>query len=444
MPHCTGLEILDDIRTIQPDLPVIVVTASPRLEDAALSALKGAFDYLIKPTDRDVLLTSIRRALNERKTRPDSISANDILLSDQFTRRKKPDCFWLLETSGKEYREIYDRLPVPYFILGADSFLLRYANQAFLAFFGMGDVDAPFFSFIDKSDRFGLEAELRVCKNISGRIVSGHTYCGDRFSIVVSFRTSETEGYIEGSFIDITAKKALEEESAFSRKMEALGRLAEGVAHDFSNILHLIYGYAGLLNDDQDLPIKSRNFIYEIKRAARKGIDIVLKLLSVAKNKRTSPVFIDMHEVVRDIEPMLQSMLGSSIILECRLNAAFPIVKADPGQMEQVLSNLIMNAKDAMPEEGNVRICTSSLAGASNAIDGFMLEVSDSGRGIRVENREKIFEPFFSTKEDGMGMGLAGVYAIVTGCGGRIEVDGESSAGSTFRLFFPRVIIERE
>jgi signal transduction histidine kinase/CheY-like chemotaxis protein len=443
MPHRSGIEVLEDIRSVQADVPVIIVSASTSMEGAAAGAAGGVCDYLVKPVDRNNLLAAIRRALGGGRADPRKRLFKDILLADGFDHEDQPrpeehwtNGLWLLEAAREEYRSLFNRLPIPYFLMSMDSRKIRYANQAFCAFFGSAGCDVPFFSLLDEPYRSQIEKELTDNHHVSGRLISGRTPMGERFTVVTTLRYSETEGYIHGSFIDVSAKQAAEEESALSRRMEALGRLAGGVAHDFSNILHIISGYASLLNDAPELPEEARSSVQQILRASRNGSDIAWQLLSIGKKKGPALMRIDLHGLIRDIEPMLGAMLGPTVSLESRLNAADPVIEAEPGQMEQVLLNLVINARDSMPDGGTIVLDTSTLAGSLKPNEILVLEVKDTGVGMKPGVKERIFEPFFTTKEDGTGLGLATVYGIVKSCGGRIEVDSEPGAGTAFRIFF--------
>ncbi len=289
MPHRSGIEILDDIRAVQPDLPVIVVTASTRLDNAALGAVKGVFEYLIKPVDRNYLLASIRRALHGMRA---GIAENPVKakpLSSQFdttdflsSQEHWTNGLWLLEAARQEYRALFDKLPVPFFIMSLETRRIRFANRAFCLFFGVNDCDVPFFTFLEESDRAELERELKESRRVNGRSLAGRTPAGERFTIVATLQLSELEGYIYGSFIGVSPKRERREELSLSERIEAMERMAGSIAHDFSNVLHVINGYANLLNNDPTLTMENRRCVNEIMAAAKTGSDIASQLLSIA------------------------------------------------------------------------------------------------------------------------------------------------------------------
>ena len=289
MPHRSGIEILDDIRVVQPDLPVIVITASTRLDNAALGAVKGVFEYLIKPVDRNILLASIRRALRGNRAGSEQNLVKGKPLSDQFdhtdflsSEEHWTNGLWLLEAAREEYRALFNKLPVPFFIMSLETRRIRFANQAFCGFFNVRDCDIPFFTFLEEADRAELELDLKEHRRVSGRMLAGRTPAGERFTIVVTLQLSELEGYIYGSFIGMSPKRARGEELSLSERMEALERMAGSIAHDFSNVLHVINGYANLLNNDPKLTSENRRCVNEIIAAAKTGSDIASQLLSIA------------------------------------------------------------------------------------------------------------------------------------------------------------------
>jgi PAS domain S-box-containing protein len=252
---------------------------------------------------------------------------------------------------------------------------------------------------------------------------------------------------------DVTQRKALEEQFRQAHKMEAVGRLAGGVAHDFNNLLGVIMGYADLALRRSDLDVKLRRQLFEIHRTAERAAALTRQLLAFSRKQVLQPTVIDVGSVVHELERMLHRLIGEDIALTLRCDATAPRVYADPSQIEQVLLNLAVNARDAMPEGGELLIETrgveldeASLLPDSELRPGsyLMLAVTDSGPGIPAAIRDRIFEPFFTTKSDGKGtgLGLATVYGIVRQSGGFIQLESEPGRGATFRLYFPEVARE--
>ena len=225
--------------------------------------------------------------------------------------------------------------------------------------------------------------------------------------------------------------------------MEAVGRLAGGVAHDFNNLLTIISGYCELLLMS-DLPVgdKRRESIATIRDAGERAARLTQQLLAFSRKAVIEPKLIDLNELVTDSVKLLRRLIGEDIILAV-VTAPRPIrIKADPGQFEQVIMNLVVNARDAMPTGGRLTIETSVISSADSESSLLAcLAVSDTGQGVSDEVREKIFEPFFTTKGvgKGTGLGLAVVHGVVTQNGGQITMESSVGVGTTFRIVLPLV-----
>jgi signal transduction histidine kinase len=244
---------------------------------------------------------------------------------------------------------------------------------------------------------------------------------------------------------------AAQEQLLQAQKMEAVGQLAGGVAHDFNNLLTAIQGYASLLQKKHDDWLE----LGEIVAAAQRGARLTGQLLAFSRKQIRQPRVIDFNAVVRDMDLMLQRLIGEQITLQTRLTPELFAIKADPGQMEQTLLNIALNARDAMPSGGTLLIETSNVTLSGEYVDThadipageyMMLAVSDTGVGIRDEDRSRIFEPFFTTKPSGkgVGLGLSTVFGIVKQSGGHIHIYSETDAGTTFKIYLPRVDMDAE
>ena len=248
---------------------------------------------------------------------------------------------------------------------------------------------------------------------------------------------------------DRTAYKSLEHQLRHAQKMEAVGRLAGGVAHDFNNILTAVTSYSQFLLDDLDSADSRRDDVVEIGKAADRAATLVRHLLAFSRQQVLQPRPLDLNVTVRDLAPMLARLIGAQVELETRLEPRLDTVCADPGQIEQVLVNLVVNASDAMPDGGTLTIETANaeldedyVRHHADAVPGpyVVLSVSDTGSGMSPETQARIFEPFFTTKEmgKGTGLGLATVYGIVKQSGGNIWVYSEPTHGTRFRVYLPR------
>jgi hypothetical protein len=237
---------------------------------------------------------------------------------------------------------------------------------------------------------------------------------------------------------DVTERERLEAALRQSQKLDAIGQLAGGIAHDFNNLLTVIVGHSDLLAEQ----VGSNESVEEIRRAAEHAGALTQKLLAFGRKQALNLELLDLNDVVRDLDGMLRRLIGEEVELAIELEPGLAPVQADRVQLQQVALNLVVNARDAMPQGGLLTVSTAN-AEEPNP-DGTLrrcvrLTVIDTGVGMNAATRERLFEPFFTTKPpgEGTGLGLATVYGIVTQTGGRIEVESASGQGSTFRLCFP-------
>ena len=247
---------------------------------------------------------------------------------------------------------------------------------------------------------------------------------------------------------DVTERRRLEEQLRQAQKMEAVGQLAGGIAHDFNNLLTAIVGYATLLDRSLPTEIDVREEVHEIIGAARRAANLTHQLLAFSRKQVLRPTVLDANLVVREMERILQRVIGEHIMLHTKLEPDLAYVLADASQLEQVIMNLAVNARDAMPAGGRITIETANVQldaelaqvhPEASAGLYVMVAVSDTGLGMTPDVKQHLFEPFFTTKAvgKGTGLGLATVYGIVRQSGGMIAVDSEPGRGTRFRIYFP-------
>jgi PAS domain S-box-containing protein len=295
-----------------------------------------------------------------------------------------------------------------------------------------------------------------------GLDLAGRRRDGTEVPVEISLSPVETDLGLQvfATIVDISARKAAEAELLQAQKLESLGRLAGGIAHDFNNMVFAIRGYAEMLTEDLAPEVRERFDFEAAERAVRAISDaadragtLTAQLLAFSRRQVVSPEVLDPNATIVELEPLLRRLIGENITLVLRLHDSTGRLRADPGQLDQILVNLAVNARDAMPAGGTVTIETGNVEFdepyASSHFDVspgpyVMIAVSDTGIGMDQETRDHIFEPFFTTKQvgKGTGLGLATIYGIVRQAGGHIWLYSEPGHGTTFKLYFPRVDAE--
>jgi two-component system cell cycle sensor histidine kinase/response regulator CckA len=274
-----------------------------------------------------------------------------------------------------------------------------------------------------------------VVVRASGRRLSSPASGGDLLEIIAE---------------DVTARRLLEEQLRHAQKMEALGQLAGSVAHDFNNLLGVIIGYSELISADLSAQGQISARLETIKNAGVRAASLTSQMLAFSRRQVLQPRVLNLNSVVSETQKMLQRLMGEDIEQKIVLDQSLGKTKADPGQMVQVIMNLVVNARDAMPAGGRLTIETANISFEEGTyFDGVavpagpyaMLSLSDTGTGMDAETRERIFEPFFTTKPEGKGtgLGLATVYGIVKQSGGYVFADSEPRKGTTFKIYLPQV-----
>ncbi|HXX93989.1 MAG TPA: ATP-binding protein [Planctomycetota bacterium] len=332
--------------------------------------------------------------------------------------------------------------PVPISVSTQDGARILDVNDAFLRLFGYSReeligksaVDAGIWVRPDERRDFGRRVkEEGSLRDLEVRLRKGS---GEVFTALASVDPVEIEGEpcVIVSYQDVTERRRLEEELVRTRKMGALGRLAGGVAHDFNNLLTAILGHAALSLRELRPDDPGRPHLEGIQKAAERAAGLTRQLLTISRRQVMQPATLDPSVVLGEMEGLLRHLLGEGIRMELLLDPGVGTLRADRSQLEQVILNLAVNARDAMPGGGRLSIW------ASNAGDGIRLAVTDTGCGMDRETLSHLFEPFFTTKPPGKGtgLGLATVYGIVTQIGGTIRVESEPGRGTRVEILLPR------
>ncbi len=305
--------------------------------------------------------------------------------------------------------------------------------------------EAHFAAYTEYAQNRLTRADSRIVETIVERT--------DGTSVPIDMAITEVP-QIEGALLvvvmrDISERKRLEEQFRQAQKMEAVGRLAGGIAHDFNNLMQAIIGFTSLLLRRMKGDDPHRDTIVQIERSADRAASLTGQLLSFSRKEILNPKVLSVNAVVDDLAKLLQRLIGANIRLEKRIMEPAGLVKADPGQMSQIIMNLAINARDAMPQGGVLSI-TTAIVDLELKPDGFsndfspgsfvVLNISDTGCGMSDEVKAHLFEPFFTTKEvgKGTGLGLSIVYGAIKQMGGQITVSSELMEGTEFRIYFPR------
>jgi len=381
-----------------------------------------------------------------------------IVFRDAAHRRRTEAA--LIEAEAR-YREIFENAVVGMFQSTPDGHYLR-VNQALATMHGYnspqemveGAIDIAHKEHADPTMRDAFKDLVNEHEVINALPLELSRRDGTRLSTIVNARVvRDAEGrvlFYEGTQEDITERKRLQAQFEYAQKMEAVGRLAGGVAHDFNNILSVISGYSELAGQKAvtNRPIASE--IAQIKKAAARAARLTMQLLAFGRQLVIQPTVLDLNKAIDDLSPMLERLVGEDISISVNLSDELGLIVADHGQIEQILMNLAVNARDAMPVGGRIEIETANVIldkeyarQHPSAVSGpfIMLSFSDTGQGIDKSVLPKIFEPFFTTKEPGKGtgLGLATVYGIVKQSNGNIWVYSELGLGTNFKIYFPRV-----
>ncbi len=361
-----------------------------------------------------------------------------------------------LEESEHQYRLLFESNPQPMWVFDLETLAFLAVNQAAVEAYGYSHEEFMAMTIRDIRPPEEVPRLLDSLRLLNGLHPDGrwrHRRKDGTLMVVESAVHPLRFGAREARLVmvnDVTERASLEEQFHQAQRLESVGRLAGGVAHDFNNLLAVINGYADLLS--QDLPPGSSegSIVAEIRAAGERAASLTRQLLAFSRKQLVRPTVLNLNQVVRDVEKMLRRLIGEDIELIIRADEALGNVRADAGNLQQILMNLAVNARDAMPHGGRLLIETANVLldshyeqlhdGARSGLH-VLLAVTDNGTGMTPEVRKHLFEPFFTTKPTGAGtgLGLATVYGMVKQIGGWIWVYSEPGKGCVFKIYLPRI-----
>ncbi len=407
-----------------------------RHKDGSWRVLESTASVIRSPSGEPERLVIVNRDITERKEATES-----------------------LRLSESSFRSMIEDAPYGIYRASVDGQLLR-ANPALQKILGYEKLDELLNTslardiFKNPSDFDGLKELLEDASEFKDVELELKRKDGAPITVRCTGRRVKDEHQGKPCFDvfaeDVTERRILERQLRMAGKMEAVGRLSGGIAHDFNNLLGVIIGYSQVLKKRIDSGSGLLEPIVEIEKAGQRATALTRQLLAFSRQQILTPAILNVNDLVQDMAKMLPRLLGEDITITTSLFPDLGMVKADQSQIEQVIMNLAVNARDAMPEGGKLRIETADVEldqayawqhpGAKTG-SYVMLAVIDSGTGIEAETLTHIFEPFFTTKEvgKGTGLGLATVYGVVKQSGGYIWVDSKAGQGASFQIFLPRI-----
>ena len=435
MPQFNGTAALAIVRDRGLDIPYICVSGTIT-EELAVAAMKaGANDYITKGQLRR-LLPAIERELREAKGRA------------------------ALRASEASYETLVERAPVGIYRSTPEGRFLS-ANPAVVRILGYDSVtdvlqlDLARDVYADSAERQRLlDQDTYTDRHYHDVEATWKRQDGRLLTVQLSVRAvrdgAGRVAYYETFVRDVTDQRRLQQQLVQSQKMEAVGRLAGGIAHDFNNLLTVITSYSDLLLEDLGADDPKRGDVEQVRKAAEGAAALTRQLLAFSRQQVLQPRAVSLNAVVENLQKILQRVLGDDVELATRLAPDLGTAQADVGQLEQVLMNLAVNARDAMPTGGKLTIETANAEhnpddargqGGAPTSRFVMLAVTDNGAGMDEATKTRIFEPFFTTKGlgKGTGLGLATVYGIVKQSRGFIWVYSEPGHGTSFKVYLPRV-----
>ncbi len=421
------------------DLPFVIISGTMGEETAVAALHAGAADFILKGRLAR-LVPAVERELRERESRQARRRAEQAARESEARAQRILDTtregVWMTDVSGRT----------------------TFVNRQMAAMVGHPEAELlgrSLFDFLHPESRVRVMADFeRRRQGVPGQSDARlrRRDGSDLWVLLDSVPLLDSTGKPEGELammMDLTIPRRLEDQLRQAQKMEAVGSLAGGVAHDFNNILSVILSYTHLMLDGLKEGDPLRDDVKEVRRAGERAVELTRQLLAFSRQQMLQPRVVDLNQIVLGLQKMLRRMLSEDVQLSLLTAASVGPVFADPGQVEQILMNLVVNARDAMPDGGSITIETANVnldvgyaSTHHDVVPGpyVMFAVTDTGTGMDAAVQARIFEPFFTTKEQGKGtgLGLSTVFGIVKQSGGHIWLYSEPGKGTTFKVYLPR------
>ncbi|MBI5632774.1 MAG: response regulator [Nitrospirae bacterium] len=473
MPRMDGFQFLRKVRQDMElkAIPFVFYSSTYTGEkEVELAISLGADAYIFKPKEPVEFWAEILKILDACALKKDRQRKETILQEDEYLRiyndvvttkleekikelEKAKDC---AEESRRQYEKLFDASLDGIYSTDENNRFVQ-TNSAFARIFGYDRPDellgrSALDFWADKEARNRYLETLQKKRGVSSYPVHARKRNGAELFLEISSNIVENDDGrfmgIEGIVRDVTGREKLEEQLRHAQRLEGIGQLAGGVAHDFNNVLNAVVGYAGLLQMRLDKFDPLRHFADEISAAGMRGAALTQQILAFGRRQVLDMKPANLNDIVKGLDKMLHRLIREDISLDMKLFDKDLVVLADASQLGQVLINLVTNARDAIAQVGSIRISTElfvmdeeyiAMYGYGETGEYALLTVSDTGCGIDTETKEHIFEPFYTTKEvgKGTGLGLAVVHGIVKQHSGYVSVDSEAGQGTTFKIYLP-------
>lgn len=446
MPHVSGFELLEVIKERHPDTPALVITGQTSVEKAMKCIALGAHDYLLKPVDRHKLLTRLSRAIEYGAVSRENSAMKDLLLSDQLyagptAETTQDGAIDFLVRTREEYKSLFESVLAPSFVVDLAAGTCLFCNRAYSEFvdrYGGGCTRKG--CFLPSLHERELDAILSECRrqgSVTGKEVKGSFAPGTTYTVILNCRMSEDGEFIQGNFIDVTEQRRLEDQDRRISRLDTLGGAVGRAAHDFRNILTAILGYTELIESEigTSFLAGSGTILSDLRQIAllvERGNSLAKSLLIGDEELPEKIKPVEVNKILSGVVSSSRAFLRPEIRLETDCDPRCGTVHADPADLEHAMLNIIKNAGEAINGAGEIRVATRSTPESD-----IQIKVSDTGAGIAPENIKKVFEPFYTTKDRGTGIGLPTVRSFVNSLNGTLDLESSRGRGTTITITIP-------